>query len=523
MTDDLILLLEVEKEIRKRKRESDLEQYEIETAEREVWQETIQKGIDSFWEYCRLKSPKYYTEDKTYLKDLVETLQAFYEKRIIKFANNDTWQIVSSTKGLSNFQVCKKIMINIPPRHGKSRTLINFSQWVFGKNQDERIVECSYNDDVAGDFAKFTRDGIQEERVSERGYVFNDFFPNVKIKKGSNSYYKWALEGQFFNYLGAGIGGSITGKGGSILMIDDPIKLADEAFNENRLESIWNWYTGTFLSRGDAEGGEPLEIIVMTRWADGDLCGRILDSEEAPEWFVFKLEARDEETKKMLCETVLSEKRYLSLSKKMPFEIFRANYHQEPINIQGRLYKALKTYTSLPIDSNGKSISKGRFNYTDTADLGNDYLCSICYDEINEEAYIVDVYYTKAGMEITEPATAKMLVENKVNKALIESNNGGRGFARAVEKEIWEKHQTKSVIIKWFHQTENKKARILANSSFVMEHIYFPHNWKDRWPEFYKDINSYMKEGKNKNDDGPDTLTGIAENVNKTKKFEFGG
>lgn len=517
-----LLLLEIEEELRSRQREIDREQYERDSANREARKETLQKGIDSLWSFCQLTSPKYYSNDKIYLKNLCETLQALYEKRIIKFNNNDKWQIVSSTHGLSNYQTCKKIMINIPPRFGKSRTLINFSKWIYGKNQDEKIIECSYNDDVAGDFAKFTRDGIQEVNISNNIFVFNDFFPNVKIKRGSNSYYKWALEGQFFSYLGAGIGGSITGKGGSILMIDDPIKLAEEAFNENRLDAIWNWYTGTFLSRGDAEGGEPLEIIVMTRWADGDLCGRILASDEAVEWFVFKIEARDEETKEMLCEKVLNEKRYIELSKKMVFEIFRANYHQEPVNIRGRLYQKLKTYSSLPVDEKGKSITQGRYNYTDTADEGSDYLCSICYDVFNGEAFIIDVLYTKKGMEITEPLTAQMLVDNQVNQVNIESNNGGRGFARNVERIIWTNHRIRSIIIKWFHQTQNKKARILANSAFVMEHIYFPFNWKDKWPEFYKDVTSYLKEGKNKTDDAADTLTGIAENVSNPRLITAG-
>lgn len=462
----------------------------------------LDSGRKSFWFYCQIKNPDYYTDDKTYLLNFCEVLQNLYDGKLLN----------------SDGKPYKKIIINMPPRFGKSRTLINFTQWVLGKNQSERIITCSYNDTSAGDFSKYTRDGIQEMKISEEYFVFSDFFPNVTLKKGSNSYFNWALEGQFFNYLGTGMGGSVTGKGGSILIIDDLIKLAEEAFNQERLEKIWQWYTGTFLSRGDAKGGEPIEIITMTRWADGDICGRILSSEEAKDWYVIKLEAYDEKEDKMLCEEVLSKERYSLLSKKMIYEIFRANYHQEAIDQKGRLYKNLKTYNLLPMDEFGKLVIEGNYNYTDTADEGDDYLCSICYAVYKGEAYITDVYYTKEGMEVTEPKTAEMLVRNNTNNAKIESNNGGRGFARNVNRIIWDNYKTRSVIISWFHQSENKIARIISQSSFVQEHIYFPINWKDRWPLFYKHVTSFMKEGKNANDDCADGLTGIAENVSNHKK-----
>jgi predicted phage terminase large subunit-like protein len=502
MTEDL-LLLDIEEELRKRQKEKDSVEYEIVEKQRESRNKIIESGINSLWQYCKLKSPGYFTEDKTYLIDLINTLQKFYEKKLLK----------------PDGTPYKKLMINIPPRHGKSRSLINFCQWVLGKNPEERVIECSYNDDAAGDFAKYTRDGIQEERVNESLFVFSDFFPTTKIKYGSHSYFKWALEGQFFNYLGAGIGGSITGKGGSILIIDDPIKLAEEAFNEDRLEKIWSWYTGTFLSRGDAEGGEPLEIIVMTRWANGDICGRLLDGDEADEWYVFKLEVFDAKNDTMLCERVLSKKRYFELKKKMPAEIFLANYHQETVDQQGRLYKSFKTYDEIPLDKRGNPVFEIIKNYTDTADEGDDNLCSINYGVYQGEAYILDVYFTKDGMEITEEATAKFLMNSKVRTAKIESNNGGRGFARNVKRILWDKYKVNKISIHWFHQSKNKKARILSESAFVQEHIYFPVNWKDRWPAFHKSMITFLKEGKKQPDDAQDCITGVAENIGN--KIEF--
>lgn len=458
-----------------------------------------------FWEYCKLIAPSFYKEDRPHLKTLCDTLQSLYEGTLLNI-----------NTGLP----VRKLMINMPPQHGKSRTLIYFCDWMLGKNQEERIITASYNDTLAGDFAKYTRDGITEIKNTPEQIVFSDVFPDVKLKFGSKSYSNWALEGQHFNYLGTGVCGSITGKGGSVLIVDDPIKSAEEAMNEEALDRIWRWYSGTFLSRVSAEGGLPLEIFNMTRWAKKDPCGRILESNEKDKWFVLKFKAYDSEKNEMLCPAMLSKERYDSLASLMVPEILKANYDQEPIDLKGRLYSSFKTYSKIPLDEKGKSLFTEIRNYTDTADEGNDFLCSICYGIYQGEAYVLDVLYTKEPMEITEPQTAAMLNKVNVNKAIIESNNGGRGFARAVERILWEVHKTKKTTISWFHQSQNKMARIITQSSFVQNHIYFPVNWKDRWPQYHDAMTTFQKEGKNKNDDAPDATTGVAESINKQSSVE---
>lgn len=457
-----------------------------------------------FWEYCKLTSPDFYLDERVHLRKLADTLNKLYHGELFKPDGGPY----------------KKLIINMPPQHGKSRTLINFCQWILGNDNSERIISCSYNDDAAHDFSRYARDGIQELKLQEE-IVYSDIFPDTKIKRGDSAYDKWALEGQHFNYLGAGIGGSITGKGGTVLIVDDPVKSAEIALNENALEKIWTWYTGTFLSRVSAKDGEPIEIIVMTRWSKNDLCGKILSSKEFNNWYVLTMKAYDEETGSMLCPSLLNKTRYDSLKSLMMPEIFLANYDQEPIDIRGRLYQSFKTYTEIPKFSNGSPAFEAIYNYTDTADEGNDYLCSICYGKYQGEAYILDVIYTKDPMETTEPAVAKMLIKNNVKIATIESNNGGRGFARAIERLLWDKYNTRQISVKWFHQSQNKISRILTNSSFVQDHIYFPVNWCDRFPDYSKAMMSFQKEGKNTHDDAPDATTGVAERLDKKKAIDF--
>ena len=446
----------------------------------------------NFWYYCKLLGKKdFYNDKKEYLKDLCNQLQSF----------------IDSNK--------KILVINMPPRFGKSYTATLFVQWLLGRNNKLKIMTGSYNETLSSTFAKQVRDMIATEQT-QGVTVYRDIFPDTKIKYGEASMNKWALEGsQVANYLATSPTGTATGFGADLIVIDDLIKNSEEAYNSNVLEKHIDWFTNTMLSR--TEKGFKL-IIIMTRWASNDLAGFILSNYDDVVHINYKA-INDDGTP--LDEGTLSLEDFEFKTKNMAKEIVYANYQQEPIDIKGRLYSSIKTYNHLPIDSNNNLLFTAYKNYTDTADTGDDYLCSICYGVYNKEAYILDVLYTKEPMEITEPTTAKILMDNNIKEADIESNNGGRGFARAVDKHLLEKYNSNRCKVRWFHQTQNKRARILSNATWVMEHIYFPVNWADRWPEFYKAITTYQKEGKNKHDDAPDVLTGIAEKCNKISGLSF--
>lgn len=443
----------------------------------------IELARREFWEYCKLTAPDFYREDRPFLKDFAERLQWFIEE--------------------SPAQI---MVVNAPPRHGKSRTGQKLTQWLFGKyGIDKKVITGSYNETLSSTFAKGVRNVIAEI-PSPGQLVYSDIFPKTKIKYGEAAAQLWALEGsEQANYLATSPTGTATGFGANIIIIDDLIKLSSEAYNANTLQAHIDWFNNTIMSR--TETGFKI-IIIMTRWATGDLAGYILENYENVVHINYKAVQDDGS---MLCPEILSKEDYETKTQKMNKDIILANYQQEPIDIKGRLYSNIKTYKEIPQDESGKPLFSYILNYTDTADTGGDFLCSICYGMYGNSYYILDVLYTKDAMEKTEPATAEMLARNNVGSALIESNNGGRGFARNVERECRERGNNHTVI-KWFHQNQNKAARILSNSASVMNNVYFPINWTDLWPEFATDIIRYQKEGKNAHDDAPDALTGVYEN-----------
>lgn len=436
-----------------------------------------------FFYYCQLMAGDFYKQERIYLKQLCDSFQ--------NFMSDDEHNV---------------LIINIGPRHGKSRTAGMFVQWLLGNDNTKKIMTSSYNDTLSTVFSKSVRNAIQEEKADDSITVFSDIFPDTKIKRGDGAMNLWSLEKGYNNYLATSPGGTATGFGADVIIIDDLIKSALEANNANILEGHWEWFTNTMLSRLE-EGGKL--IIIMTRWHSEDLAGKALSKLPESGYSVKHISMRtyDEETDTMLCEDVLSKESYFRKVKAMGADIASANYQQEPIDIKGRLYSEFKTYTDKPAF---KRISA----YTDTADTGKDYLASYIYGEtMDKEAYILDILFTKEPMEVTEPLLARKLVENEVNLCWIESNNGGRGFARNVERLMRENHSTNHTTVKWFHQSKNKQARILTNATWLMEHIYFPDGWRNRWPELYKSLMTYQREGKNAHDDAQDALTGIAEKI----------
>ena len=443
----------------------------------------IELARREFFFYCNLKAPDFYKEDRQYLVDLCSEFQDFIQ---------------------SDDEV---MIVNEPPRHGKSRTAGLLVEWVLGNDQTQKIMTGSYNETLSTMFSKNVRNDIQEEKADENRIVFSDIFPGVSIKHGDGAMNLWSLEGGYNNYLATSPTGTATGFGATLLIIDDLIKNAEEANNELTKEKHWNWFTDTMLSRLEEDGKI---IIIMTRWASDDLAGRALEHfrEAGAKIRHISMKAlQDDGT--MLCPEILSRKSYEAKIKAMGADIASANYQQEPIDLKGRLYTSFKTYSGeLP---QFKEIR----NYTDTADTGEDYLCSINYGvTFANEAYVLDILYAKEPMEVTEPALARMLLAGAVNLARIESNNGGRGFARNVRR-ILEELGSNYTTIKWFTQTQNKQARIYSNSSWVMQHIYYPEDWKNRWPEYHNAMIKYQREGQNKHDDAPDATTGIAENCAK--------
>lgn len=443
-----------------------------------------------FFHYCYITASDFYKPERKFLVDLCDELQ--------NFLSDDEHDV---------------LVVNEPPRHGKSRTGGKFVEWILGNDKTKKVMTGSYNETLSTVFSKNVRNTIQEIKADEDRAVFTDIFEGVNIKQGDGAMNLWSLDGGYNNYLATSPTGTATGFGADYIIVDDLIKNAEEANNAMVLDKHWEWFVNTMLSRLES-GGKM--IVIMTRWHSNDLAGRVLKEMPESGYRVkhVSVKAYDEDKDEMLCEEILSKVEYKRKVKTMGADIASANYQQEPIDIKGRLYQKFSTY-----DTRSEYIKI--WNYTDTADTGKDYLCSIVFGETKEHlAEVLDVIYTKAPMEETEAAHAEQIKNNKVNHVRIESNSGGRGFSRNSER-LAKGRGYRGAYYDPFHQSANKNSRILSNSALVENNVLFPSNWKILWPDFYEAMTTYQREGKNKNDDAPDTVTGIVETLAEDKKVSF--
>lgn len=439
-----------------------------------------------FYDYCQYRYPELYKDDRLFLKILCDSIQTFVQQNDKRF-----------------------LVINLPPRHFKSLTGTNLVEWLFGLKNTLKVMTGSYNETLSTTFARKVRDSI-DEQPSLGVEVYNNIFPDTKVKYGQASKSLWALEGSSQdNYLATSPTGTATGFGADYIVLDDIIKNAEEAYNRLKLEKDWDWFTNTMLSR--TEGEDWKVIAIMTRWAKEDLAGRIIEHYgELVEVIQFKA-VQDDGT--MLCDDILNRHDYDLKTKEMALEIVEANYNQKPIDVAGRLYESFMTYETLPVGA--KDVK--RWSYTDTADKGKDFLCSVSYLEFNDDIYVLDVVMTDESMETTEPLVAKMFENVGVNEAVIESNNGGRGFGRNIKRILRDELKNTKCVITYKNQIANKEARILSSSAWVQNHVYMPFNWITKYPSFANQLLSYMKKGKNEHDDAPDVLAGIYEKATTPK------
>ena len=449
----------------------------------------IETAQNSFWAYCQLIAPEFFQPQRIYQKELCNTLQDFYENKLLN-------QITQKP--------CSILLINIPPGFGKTYTVLLFTTWAYGKNIKNQVINVSYNQTLSIQSSKTVRELINDIEVhgDNNSYVVTSFFPNVKIKFGDGAMERWSLEGYYNSFLATSFDGSITSMRGSIGIIDDPIKNAVEALNENTKAAHFNFYKNTFKSR---MLDHAKQIIVQTRWATDDLAGMMLKEYPDKSYELMMPAITDG---KSLCEELYSLEDLQDKQRTIDEHIWLANYMQQPIDLTGALYGEFKTYDVLDKDSFERITA-----YVDTADLGTDYLCCIIAGIKDRYAYILDVYYTDEAMEITEKETARRLSEYNVREAFIESNNGGRGFARNVMAHL-KVLKNKRCNVNWFHQSKNKRTRILVNAPNVIEQIIMPENFEKKYPKFYEHVSRYQRKGKNTFDDAPDTLTGITEIVN---------
>lgn len=311
----------------------------------------------------------------------------------------------------------KKLMVFMPPQHSKSELCSRIlPAYMLGKNPEARLICASYNSGLS---SKFNRD-VQRIMDSE---PYKLTFNKVRLQsKGVKSERQgsWLRNKDEFEvvahggyYANRGVGGGITGRSCDIGIIDDPVKGAEDAGSPTIREKTWDWYRSDFCTRLN---NNSQQLIIMTRWHDDDLAGRILKSDDAGEWEVVTFPAikennlNPEDPRKIgeaLWPAMHNLKRLQSM-RNLGERKFQCLYQQDPVaNKDLLVFPRWETIPSMEYDFINASEYFGLdFGYTDE-------LALVGIKVVGMNLYIKEYLYES---KLTNKILAERLAERKVSK-----------------------------------------------------------------------------------------------------------
>lgn len=298
----------------------------------------------------------------------------------------------------------KRLIVTMPPRHGKSELVSRrFPAWLMGKDPYKSIIFATYNEEFAQDFGRDVREIMRQN-------AFKHVFPKFEFRQGAESASRLqSIQGGLGVFVGRG--GSITGRGADVLLIDDLIKDAEEAASPATREKAWEWFTTVAMTRlmTTASG----VVIVMTRWHEDDVVGRLtdpsnkcFDKEEAKQWKIINLPffaEQDDPMGREIGEILWPERfdrEFGETMQRLNPRGFAALYQQRPSPQDGDYFKK----ENINFYKAGECPKKSELRIYGCSDhaLGvkqkNDSNCFIIFGiDSNDNIWILDVFWKRAG------------------------------------------------------------------------------------------------------------------------------
>ena len=229
---------------------------------------------------------------------------------------------------------CKRLIINMPPRHTKSEfASYLLPAWFLGKFPHKKVIQASNTGELAVGFGRKVRNLVDSD-------VYNAIFPNLALQQDSKAAGRWNTS-KGGDYFAIGVGGTVTGKGADVLIIDDPHseqEAAMAASNPDIYDKVYEWYTSGPRQRLQPGGAI---VIVMTRWAARDLTGQVLKSaaqRSGEEWEVIEFPAILPSGNPVWPQ-FWSKEELEALREELPNSKWQAQYQQNPIGNESAIVK----------------------------------------------------------------------------------------------------------------------------------------------------------------------------------------
>lgn len=406
-----------------------------------------------------------------------------------------------------------RLILTLPPRHGKSELVSKrLIAWALGRRPDTQVIFTTYNEEFSGDFGSEVREIMKSKN-------YRVMFPDIKFRKGGESKHliQTSRGGQA---AFVGRGGSITGRGANILIVDDPFKDDEEAQSPALRQKTWEWFTRVAMTRlmSTTDGVPPRVIIVMTRWHEDDIVGRITDplnpcynEQEAKQWKVIDLPffALEDDPMGREVGEVLWPSRYPQefgeMQRRMNPRGFSALYQQRPTPEEGVFFKSdwIKTYKPHELSKNLRKYTSS--DHAVGVKQSNDatVLLTAGVDEKNN-IYLLDCWWDKKSSDEVVEAMLSMMSRHKPLVWWAERGHISKSIGPFLRRRMLEE----SVFINVHEVTPAADKQTRAQSiqgRMAMGKVYFP----EHMPWFGDALDQVLKFPYHRNDDFVDALAYI--------------
>lgn len=451
----------------------------------------LRESRESFFAYRKLTNPK--LKIGWWQEEVCNQLQQFYDDLI---ANKRP-----------------QLVIQAPPQHGKSDLIVSFISWIAGKNPELRTIYTSFSERLG------VRANLKLQRLYD-SVIYKDIFPDTKINNSNTV----TVSGQFLRnreileycnttgyFRNTTVGGSITGEGLDLGVIDDPIKGRKEANSKTVRDGVWDWFTDDFFTRFSENAGL---LCILTRWHIDDPIGRLISQNPNVKVLSYPAIATTDEQHRKEGEALFPEHKSLEFllerKKVMDTTSWLSLYQQSPIVLGGEIIKGewFKRYSMLP-------KMEYRKIYADTAQKKgkqNDYTVFECWGYADGNIYLIDLVRKK--MEAPELRRTANDFWNKhaqsdngrLREMCIEDKASGTGLIQDIKA-----HD--KIPIKAIQRNIDKLTRVQDVLTYIENgYVYIPEN-ASFVSDFIAECEAFTADDAHDHDDQIDPLCDAIDNM----------
>ena len=315
-----------------------------------------------------------------------------------------------------------RLIVTMPPRHGKSLHVSeSLPAWYLGNHPERRIIAASHTASLAYTFSRRVRNKLADPRWP---------FPGVAVADDKGAVQSWDTN-RGGGYIAVGVGGSPTGHGGDLVLIDDPIRSAADADSQVIRDALWEWYQGTLRTRLEPGGSI---VITATRWHEDDLTGRLLAAQErgGERWRHVHLPAIDETTGTALWPERWPRDALDAIRRSVGTRAWTAQYQGAPAPAEGGILKRpwFGTYATRPYEA---AIIQSWDTAFQTGTAADYSVCTtLAFTPTHR--YVLDVYRERLEFPDLERMVPRLYGQWRPDAVLIENKASGQSLLQSLRR-----------------------------------------------------------------------------------------